>query len=89
MLFRSHQAARQQIELALASNLRQFRPDHPTVAVSRGVLAQVLYALKEYPAARREIELALAGLRAKLPAGHPHIGVAEGDLAMIRRAMGE
>ena len=73
-----HQAAREQIDLALASNLRHFRPDHPTIAVSRVNLTAVLYHLRDFPAALHQIDQALAIFREKLPPAHPHTQTAEG-----------
>ena len=82
-----HQAAREQIELALASNLRQFGPDHPTIAINRGNLAAILYHLRDFPAALREIDQALAIFRAKLPPVHPDIKSAERFRDVILQAM--
>ena len=83
-----HAEARKQIELALESDLRQFGPDHPSVAVRRGNLAAVLYNLQDYPKALAEIDLALDLFRRKLPAGHPHIRSAEGWRGDILKALG-
>ena len=81
-------ATRKQIELALESDLRQYGPDHPTVAVRRVNLAAVLYSLRDYREALVEIDRALELHRRKLPAGHPHIWGAEEWRETILRAMG-
>ena len=67
--------------------MRQFGPDHPSVAVSRSNLAAVLYNLQDYPKALAEIDLALDLFRRKLPAGHPHIRGAEGSRRVILKAL--
>ena len=73
-----HVEARKQIEQALESDLRQFGPDHPNVAVRRS----------EFSKALAEIDLVLEVFRRKLPAGHPHIRGAEEWRGGILKALG-
>ena len=67
--------------------MRHFRPDHPTIAVSRVNLAAVLYHLRDFPAALHQIDQALAIFRDKLPPAHPHIKAAESWRDPILQAM--
>jgi len=84
-----HQAAREQIELALASDLRQFGPDHPTVAVSRSNLASILGDLGDHQAAREQIELALASDLRQFGPDHPNVAIRRGVLAQVLYALKE
>ena len=84
-----HQAAREQIELALASALRQFGPDHPNVAVSRSNLASILGDLGDHQAAREQIELALASDLRQFGPDHPNVAIRRGVLAQVLYALKE
>ncbi|MBM3737686.1 MAG: tetratricopeptide repeat protein, partial [Acidobacteria bacterium] len=84
-----HKAARQQIELALESDLRQFGPDHPTIAVLRSNLANILGALGEHQAARQQIDLALESALRQFGPDHPDVAVLRSNLASILGALGE
>ncbi|MBM3785556.1 MAG: tetratricopeptide repeat protein, partial [Acidobacteria bacterium] len=81
--------ARDLLELALESDLRQFGPDHPNVAAHRSNLATILRALGEHQAARQQIELALESALRQFGPDHPNVAVARSNLANILRALGE
>ncbi|MCC6539980.1 MAG: tetratricopeptide repeat protein, partial [Bryobacterales bacterium] len=84
-----HAAAREQIQLALDSDLKQFGPDHPKVAIRHTNLAAILTdGLGDHREALKQIELALAIFRKKLPAQHPYIRTTEGWRATILRRLG-
>ena len=87
--FGEYQAAREQIELALASDLHQFGPDHPNVAVRRSNLAVILGDLGEHQAAREQIELALASDLRQFGPDHPNVAVHRSNLANILGEFGE
>ena len=84
-----HEAAREQIELALASDLRQFGPDHPNVAVRRSNLAVILRNLGKHQAAREQIELALASGLSQFGPDHPTVSRRRGVLAQVLYRLGE
>ncbi len=84
-----HAEARRQIELALESDLRQFGPDHPNVAVRRSNLANILGDLGEHGEARRQIELALESDLRQFGPDHPDVAAHRSNLANILRALGE
>ena len=81
--------ARDFIELALESELRQFGPDHPTVAVRRSNLATILGALGEHQQARQQIKLALESELRQFGPDHPTVAVSRNNLAHILHALGE
>ena len=75
--------------LALESAVRQFGPDHPTVAVSRSNLAIILRDLGEHQQARQQIELALESALRQFGPDHPTVAVSRSNLANILHALGE
>ena len=76
-------------ELALESDLRQFGPDHPTVAVSRSNLSNILRDLGEHQESRKQIELALASDLRQFGPDHPTVAVRRSNLSGILGALGE
>ncbi len=81
--------ARDFVQLALASNLRQFGTDHPDVAGNRSNLSNILWNLGEHQAAREQIELALASDLRQFGPDHPTIAVRRSTRAAILTDLGE
>ena len=75
--------------LALESAVRQFGPDHPTVAVRRSNLATILRDLGEHQQARQQIELALESELRQFGPDHPNVAVSRSNLANILGDLGE
>lgn len=75
--------ARDFLELALESALRQFGPGHPHVAVRRSNLANILGDLGEHGEARKQIELALESALRQYGPDHPNVAVRPLNLAAI------
>ena len=84
-----HLAAREQVELALASALRQVSPDHDTLAAIRANLANILRKLGEHQAAREQIELALASILRQFGSDHPDIAAIRANFAAILNEVGD
>ena len=84
-----HAAARDFIDLALKSALRQLGPDHPNVAVYRSNLANILGDLGEHGEARKQIELALESALRQFGPDHPAIATRRNNLAHILVDLGE
>ncbi len=84
-----YKEARDFQDLALKSDLRQFGPDHPTVAVDRSNLANILGALGEHAEARKQIELALESALRQFGPDHPNVALRRSNLANILGALGE
>jgi tetratricopeptide (TPR) repeat protein len=84
-----HAEARKQIELALESDLRQFGPDHPNVAIRRSNLANILRALGEHAEARKQVELALESDLRQFGPDHPNVAGDRTTLAAILYDLGE
>jgi tetratricopeptide (TPR) repeat protein len=85
----SYRDARDFREMALESDLRQFGPDHPEVAVSRSNLASILSPLGEHGEARRQIEMALESELRQFEPDHPNVAMSRWKLANVLYRFGE
>ena len=81
--------ARDFLELALASALQQFGPDHPDIAVHRSHLSIILSDLGEHQVAYEQIALALASDLRQFGADHPTVAVHRSNLPGILDNLGE
>ena len=81
--------ARDLLESALASDLKNFEADHPNVAVRQSNLANVYLNLGQYDRARDLLESALASDLKNFGADHPTVAVRQSNLAIVYRNLGE
>jgi len=81
--------ARSLMEKALASDIKNFGEDHPTVAISRSNLATVLKNLGELPEARSLMEKALASDIKNFGEDHPTVAISRSNLATVLKNLGE
>ena len=84
-----HAEARRQLESALESDLENFGPDHPNVAVCRSNLANVLRDLGEHAEARRQLESALESDLKNFGPDHPNVATRHNNLAHVYLATDE
>ncbi len=81
--------ARDLLEAALASDLKNFGPAHPSVAVSQSNLATVYGDLGEYALARDLLEAALASDLKNFGPAHPSVALRKSNLATVYGDLGE
>jgi tetratricopeptide (TPR) repeat protein len=81
--------AREQIELALESELRRSGPKHRNVAVYRSTLANILRDLDLQKEARLQIETAIDSQVEQYGPDYPDVAVYRSTLASILRNLGE
>ncbi len=84
-----YEKARDLLEAALASDLKNFGQEHPTVAVSQSNLANVYYSLGQYEKARDLLEAALTSDLKNFGQEHPDVAVSQNNLAFVLKDMGE
>ncbi|MEM9157373.1 MAG: tetratricopeptide repeat protein, partial [Cyanobacteria bacterium P01_F01_bin.33] len=77
------EGAKHLLEKAMASDERNFGPEHPSTARSYSNLALVLQDLGEFEGARQLAERALKVFESALPAGHPHIAIVRNICASL------
>jgi len=81
--------ARDLLEAALASAVKNFGPEHPSVATSQSNLALVYSNLGEYAQASNLLEAALASDLKNFAPEHPNIAVSQSNLGDVYRELGE
>jgi tetratricopeptide (TPR) repeat protein len=81
--------ARELIEAALASDLKDLGEDHPTVATRRSNLAGVLQDLGELGPARKLLEAAVASDLKNFGEDHPEVATGRANLALVLKSLGE
>jgi tetratricopeptide (TPR) repeat protein len=81
--------AAQLLESALASNLRNFGEQHPTVAVSQSNLALVYKSLGDYPRAAQLLESALTSDLRNFGEQHPNVARSQSNLALVLSELGD
>ncbi len=84
-----YERARELLEEALASDLKNFGQDHPDVALDKSNLALVYQDLGDYERARDLLEEALASGLKNFGPDHPRVAVRKSNLATVYRALGE
>ncbi len=84
-----YERARDLLELAMSSDMKNFGADHPRVAVSQSNLATVYYSLGQYYRARDLLELAMSSDMKNFGADHPTVAVRQSNLAIVYRNLGE
>ncbi len=77
------------LEIALASDEKNYGKDHPTVAVSKSNLALVYQALGDYSRARELLEEALASDEKNFRKDHPAVAVRQSNLALVYQDLGD
>jgi tetratricopeptide (TPR) repeat protein len=81
--------AKELLELALASDLKNFGENHSSVAARRTNLASVLKDLGELPRAKELLELALASDLRSSGEDDPSVATLRSNLAIVLRNLGE
>ena len=81
--------ARELLEMALASDLKNLGEDHPEVATRRSNLATVLKDIGELSRARELLERALASNLKNLGEDHPEVATYRSNLALVLQDLGE
>jgi len=81
--------ARELLESALASDIRNFEKGHPTVAVDQSNLASVYRDWGEYEKARKLLESALESDIRNFGEGHPNVATRQSLLGVVYRKLGE
>ncbi len=84
-----YERARELLEAALASAMKNFGAEHPNVAVSQSNLAEVYRNLGQYERGRELLEAALASDLKNFGAEHPTVAVSLNNLAHVYKDMGE
>ncbi len=84
-----YKRARDLLKEALASDLKNFGPDHLRVAVRKSNLALVYEDLGEYERARKLLEEALASDLKNFGPDHPDVAVRKNNLALVYRDLGD
>ncbi|HKR14183.1 MAG TPA: tetratricopeptide repeat protein, partial [Pyrinomonadaceae bacterium] len=85
----SFRTARELLEQALASALKNLEEDDPLVATSRSNLALVLKALGDLPQASKLLEQALASALKNLGEDHSSVATLRSNLATVLKALGD
>ena len=81
--------AKELLDLALASALKNLGEDHPTVASRRCNLAGVLWNLGDIARAKELLDLALASALKNLGEHHPSVVTTRCNLALVLRDLGD
>ncbi|MEZ4985323.1 MAG: tetratricopeptide repeat protein [Saprospiraceae bacterium] len=81
--------ARDLLEAALASDLKNFGADHPNVAVTQSNLGIVYRNMGDYARARELLEAALASALKNLGADHPTVAMRQSNLANVYQDLGD
>jgi len=81
--------ARELLEQVLASDLKAFGANHPSVVTARSNLALVLKDLGDLPRAKELLEQALASDPKALGADHPSVVTARSNLGIVLRDLGD
>ena len=81
--------ARDLLEAALASDLKNFGPDHPNVAVSQSNLALVYKDIGQYDSSRDLLEAALVSDLKNFGPDHPNVAERQNNLAEVYRNLGQ
>ena len=84
-----YERARDLLETALASDLKNFGADHPNIAVYQSNLAKVYDSLGQYDRARDLQESALTSDLKNFGADHPNIAVSQSNLANVYDSLGQ
>ncbi|MFN8304774.1 MAG: tetratricopeptide repeat protein [Saprospiraceae bacterium] len=84
-----YERARDLLEGALASAVKNFGPDHPTVAAYQSNLANVYDSLGQYERARDLLEGALASAVKNFGPDHPTVAVSQSNLANVYLNLGQ
>ena len=87
--FGDYERAKVLCESALESDLKNFGPEHPTVAVSQSNLANVYRNLGQYDKARDLLEAALESAVKNFGQEHPNVAVSQSNLANVYRELGQ
>ena len=81
--------AKELLEQALESDLRNLGEEHPSVATARSNLALVLQDLGELPRAKELLEQALKSALRNLGEEHPAVATRQSNLALVLKDLGE
>jgi tetratricopeptide (TPR) repeat protein len=84
-----YERARDLLEAALDSDLKNFGAEHPNVAVSQSNLANVYSDLGQYERARDLLEAALESAMKNFGAEHPTVAVSQSNLANVYSDLGQ
>jgi len=84
-----YERARDLLELALSSDLKNFGADHPGIAVRQSNLASAYGSLGQYERARDLLETALSSDLKNFGADHPNVAVSQLNLGVVFLNTGE
>jgi len=81
--------AKELLELALASDIKNFGKDHPVVAIRQSSLAMVYKDLGEFNKAKEQLEIALFNDIKNFGKDHPTVAIRQSNLALVYQDLGD